>query len=313
MLIGGRPAADQLPSTLREGIIVTDMTQRSEASEFLSTRRARITPEQAGIIGGGRRRVTGLRREEVAMLAGMSVDYYARMERGNLTGVSPEVLEALGRALQLDDAELAHLHDLARSAAPTGTARKRPRASTPAIRPALQRLLDVIDAPAYISNARKDFLAVNALGAAVFSPILDDVANERNNARFTFFNPAAQNFYVDWESGANSIVTSLRIEAGRNPHDKPLTDLIGELVTRSDVFRSRWAAHDVRFHRAGSKRIHHPDVGDLEFDYEALDLPADPGLVMFTMTAAVDTPTAERLRLLGSLSATPAAAADATE
>lgn len=280
------------------------MTQRSEVSEFLTTRRARLTPEQAGVIGGGRRRVTGLRREEVAMLAGMSVDYYARMERGNLSGVSPEVLDALGRALLLDDAELAHLHDLARNAAPSGPTRKRPRLTTPVIRPSLQRLLDSINAPAYISNARKDFLAVNAVGRAVFSPILDDTANQRNNARFTFFNPAAQNFYMDWEAGANSIIASLRVEAGRNPHDKELTDLIGELVTRSDVFRTRWAAHDVRFHRTGSKRIHHPDVGDLEFDYEALELPADAGLVMFTMTPTIDSPTEERLRLLSSLFAT---------
>jgi len=279
---------------------------QSEVRQFLATRRARLTPEQAGIIGGGRRRVEGLRREEVAMLAGMSVDYYARMERGNLSGVSPEVLDALARALRLDEAEVTHLHDLARASAPASPGRKRPRATGTAVRPALQRLLDTISVPAYISNARKDFLAVNAIGSAVFSPIIDDPANRRNNARFTFLNPASQNFYTDWEAGANSIVASLRVEAGRNPHDKALTDLIGELVTRSDIFRTRWAAHDVRFHRTGSKRIHHPDVGDLVFDYEALELPADPGLVIFTITPAVDTPTDERLRLLGSLAATTA-------
>lgn len=283
---------------------MTPMDHQSEVREFLTTRRARMTPDRAGIIGGGRRRVEGLRREEVAMLAGMSVDYYARMERGNLSGVSPEVLGSLSRALQLDDAETAHLHDLARSAAPARPGHKRPRQSKTTVRPALQRLLDTITAPAYISNARKDFLAVNTVGRAVFAPIIDDPANQRNNARFTFLNPASQNFYTDWEAGANSIVASLRIEAGRNPHDKALTDLIGELVTRSDVFRNRWAAHDVRFHRTGSKRLHHPEVGDLEFDYEALELPADPGLIMFTMTPAFDTPTDERLRILGSLAAT---------
>lgn len=283
---------------------MADMDQQSQVREFLTTRRARLLPEQAGIIGGGRRRVAGLRREEVAMLAGMSVDYYARMERGNLSGVSPEVLDALARALHLDEAEISHLHDLAAAAAPAGPARKRPRPSPPVVRPALQRLLDAIDAPAYISNSRKDFLAVNAIGQAVFSQILDDPASQRNNARFTFFNPAAQIFYRDWEFGANAIVASLRVEAGRNPRDRGLTDLIGELVTRSDVFRTRWAAHDVRFHRTGSKRIHHAEVGDLEFDYEGLELPADPGLVMFTMTPALDTPTEDRLRLLGSLAAT---------
>ncbi|MCW3492700.1 helix-turn-helix transcriptional regulator [Microbacterium sp. SSM24] len=282
------------------------MDQQAEVREFLLTRRARLTPDRAGIIGGGRRRVEGLRREEVAMLAGMSVDYYARMERGNLAGVSPEVLDALARALQLDEAETAHLHDLAHAAAPAGPRRKRPRAGNVTIRPELQRLLDAITAPAYIANTRKDFLATNDIGHAVFSPIIDDPANGRNNARFTFLNPAARTFYTDWEAGANSIVASLRVEAGRNPHDKPLTDLIGELVTRSDVFRARWAAHDVRFHRTGSKRLHHPDVGDLAFDYEALELPADNGLIMFTMTPAVDTPTEERLRLLGSLAATRA-------
>ena len=285
---------------------MTATDNHAQVREFLTTRRARLTPDQAGIIGGGRRRVAGLRREEVAMLAGMSVDYYARMERGNLAGVSPEVLDALARALQLDDAELAHLHDLARTAAPASVNRRRPRPSGTTVRPALQRLLDTITAPAYISNPRKDFLAVNAIGHAVFAPIIDDPANQRNNARYTFFNPAAQTFYTDWEAGANSIVASLRVEAGRNPHDRALTDLIGELVTRSDVFRARWAAHDVRFHRTGSKRLHHPEVGDLEFDYEAFELPADPGLLMFTMTPALDTPTEERLRLLGSLAATPA-------
>jgi transcriptional regulator with XRE-family HTH domain len=289
------------------------MDNRSEVREFLMTRRSRLSPEQAGIIGGGRRRVAGLRREETAMLAGMSVDYYARMERGNLSGVSPEVLDALARALQLDEAETTHLHDLARAAAPASPGRKKSRSIANVVRPSLQRLLDSITAPAYVANTRKDFVAVNQIGHAVFAPIIDDPANGRNNARFTFLNPASQNFYIDWEAGAHSIVASLRVEAGRNPHDKALTDLIGELVTRSDVFRTRWAAHDVRFHRTGNKRIHHPDVGDLIFDYEALELPADPGLVMFTMTPALDTPTTERLRLLGSLAATPSAASEITD
>lgn len=162
------------------------MDNPAEVREFLVTRRARLTPEQAGIIGGGRRRVAGLRREEVAMLAGMSTDYYARMERGNLAGVSPEVLEALARALQLDEAEIAHLHDLARAATPVNPIRKRSRAAEATVRPPLQRLLDAISVPAYLANVRKDFLATNTLGAAVFAPILDDPSNGRNNARFTF-------------------------------------------------------------------------------------------------------------------------------
>ena len=282
------------------------MDNQTEVREFLTTRRARITPEQAGIIGGGRRRVAGLRREEVAMLAGMSVDYYAKMERGHLSGVSPEVLDALARALQLDEAETTHLQDLARAAAPVSPVRKRPRKAAAPVRPTLQRFLDTItDTPTYVSNTRKDILVTNALGAAVFAPIIDDPANGRNNARFTFLNPASHVYYPDWEAGARSIVASLRIDAGKNPHDKALTDLIGELVTRSDVFRALWAAHDVRFHRNGTKRIHHPIVGDLAFEYEAFDLPGTDGLIMYACTVEPGSPTAERLQLLGSLAATP--------
>lgn len=282
------------------------MSTSAEVREFLTTRRARLTPEQAGIIGGGRRRVAGLRREEVAMLAGMSVDYYAKMERGNLSGVSPEVLDALARALQLDDAETSHLHDLARAAAPISPARRRPMREAAAMRPTLQRFLDTItDTPTYLSNRRKDMVATNALGAAVFAPIIDDPANGRNNARFAFLNPSSRVYYPDWEAGARSIVASLRIETGKNPHDKALTDLIGELVTRSDVFRTLWAAHDVRYHRRGTKRIHHPIAGDLEFENEAFDLPGSDGLIMYACTVEPGSPTAERLKLLGSLAATP--------
>ncbi len=282
------------------------MNNQTAVREFLTTRRARLTPEQAGIIGGGRRRVKGLRREEVAMLAGMSVDYYAKMERGNLSGVSPEVLDALARALQLDDAEISHLRDLAAAAAPVSPTRKRAPRAEPAVRPTLQRFLDtIVGTPVYVTNPRKDFLATNALGAAVFAPIIDDPANGRNNARFAFLNPAARIYYPDWEAGARSIVASLRIAGGQNPHDKALTDLIGELVTRSDTFRTLWAAHDVRFHHAGTKRIHHPVVGDLQFEYEAFDLAGTAGLVMYACTVDPTSPSAERLQLLGNLTATP--------
>jgi hypothetical protein len=229
------------------------MSTTSEVREFLTSRRARLTPDQAGIIGGGRRWVPGLRREEVAMLAGMSVDYYAKMERGNLVGVSAAVLGALARTLQLDDAEATHLHDLARAAAPVSPLRARPPRAIGPVRPTLQRFLDtIIDTPTYVANPRKDFVATNALRAAVFAPIVDDPANCHNNARFVFLNPASRVYYRDWEVTARSIVASLRIEAGKNPHDKALTDLVGELATRSDVFRTLWAAHDVRFHRNGT-------------------------------------------------------------
>jgi transcriptional regulator with XRE-family HTH domain len=277
---------------------------QAEVREFLRTRRARLTPQRAGIIGGGRRRVSGLRREEIALLAGMSADYYAKMERGTLAGVSPEVLDAVARALQLDEAETEHLHDLARAAGPAPL-RSRRRPATTTVRPSLQALLDAITgAPAWIGNPRKDTLATNALGRALLAPMLDDPASSGNNARFTFLSPAARVYYPDWEHGADSIVASMRSAAGRNPHDKPLTDLIGELVTRSDEFRYRWSAHNVRFHRTGIKRIRHPDVGDLELTYEGLELPDSPGWMLYAYTAAADSPTEERLQLLGSLAAT---------
>ncbi|WP_062520282.1 helix-turn-helix transcriptional regulator [Demequina silvatica] len=277
------------------------MDHTSEVRDFLTTRRARLTPDQAGIIGGARRRVTGLRREEVAMLAGMSTDYYARMERGNLSGVSPEVLNALALALQLNEAETEHLHDLARAAGP-GRQRKRTPASSTVIRPSLQRFLDTNTAtPTFIQNTRADLLAANAIGEALMSPLLSDPANARNNARFTFLSPASRDFYVEWEQGANSLVAGMRNAAGKNPHDKDLTDLVGELITRSDEFRDRWSAHEVRPHRAGTKRLHHPQVGDLEFTFEGMELPGTPGWMLYAYTTEPGSPTEERIALLGSL------------
>jgi len=272
-------------------------------AEFLRTRRNRITPGQAGVIGGGRRRVPGLRREEVAILAGVSVEYYARMERGDLAGVSAEVLDALARALRLDEAETDHLHDLARGAGLAPPQRK--RSAEQSVKPTLQRFLDAVTgAPMWVRDRSMDFIAANPLGRALYAPILDDPANRGNTARFTFLNPAAQVFFPDWEQNADDMVATLRSYAGQNPLDKKLTDLIGELVTRSDVFRHRWAAHHVRHHRAGIKRIHHPAVGDLEFSYQAMDLPATPEWFMFAYTTEPGSPTEERIKLLGSLAAT---------
>lgn len=289
------------------------MDHRAEISEFLRTRRARITPDQAGIIGGGRRRVAGLRREELAMLAGMSSDYYAKMERGHLAGVSEEVLDALARALQLDDAETEHLLDLARADTPVPARRRAPKQPDTAVRPSLQRFLDTVTGtPTVVQNRRSDVIATNSLGRALLSPLLDDPVNQANNARFTFLSPAARNFYVDWEQGATSLVASMRSHAGKHPHDRDLTDLIGELVTRSDDFRRRWAAHDVRFHRSGTKRLHHPAVGDLEFTFEAMQLPDSPGWTMYGYTTVPGSPTDERVRLLGSLAATATPTTEAT-
>jgi transcriptional regulator with XRE-family HTH domain len=281
------------------------MDHRSEVQEFLRTRRARLTPEEAGLIGGGHRRVPGLRREEVALLAGVSVDYYAQLERGDLAGASDEVLGALALALQLDEAETSHLFDLARSARPS-PARRRRSPTAGKVRPSLQRFLDAItDAPAWVRDEHMDFVAANRLGRALNAPLFADPRRPVNNARFMFLNEqASRQFYPDWEKGADDIVATMRGYAARQPHDKQLTDLIGELVTRSNAFRTRWAAHNVRFHRTGVKRIRHPVVGDLELTYEGLDLPADPGWHLFTFTAAPGGSSEERLRLLASWAAT---------
>jgi transcriptional regulator with XRE-family HTH domain len=280
------------------------MDQRNQVRDFLRTRRARLTPEQAGIIGGGRRRVPGLRREEVAQLAGVSVDYYARIERGDLSGVSSDVLDSLARALRLDDAETEHLHALAQAAGPQ-PARRRRRTATQEFRPSLQRFIDAITgAPVWVRDRRMDFIAANPLGRALYAPLLEDTDGRSNTARFMFLSPAARNFFPDWEQGADDIVATLRGYAGQNPRDKALTDLIGELVTRSDAFGQRWAAHNVRHHRTGIKRIHHPAVGDLELTYEAMELPANPEWSMFGYTAEPGSPTEERLKLLGSLAVT---------
>lgn len=289
------------------------MDHRAEVAEFLRTRRDRITPDQAGIIiGGGRRRVPGLRREEVAMITGVSVEYYARMERGELAGVSGEVLDALARALQLDDAEIDHLNDLALAADSAPTRRRRPAAQT--VEPTLQRFLDAVTgAPMWVRDRRLDFVAANQLGRALYAPMLDEPANRKNTARFTFLDPASRIFFPDWEENADDMVATLRTYAGQNPLDKRITDLVGELVTRSDAFRHRWARHDVRHHRGGTKRIHHPAVGDLELSYQAMDLPAHPQWFMFAFTAEPGSPTEERLRLLGSLAATGQTTSDQPE
>ncbi|SIR95528.1 helix-turn-helix transcriptional regulator [Microbacterium sp. RURRCA19A] len=281
------------------------MDHRSEVREFLSTRRDRITPDQAGLPAyGGNRRVPGLRREEVALLSGVSVDYYTRLERGDLSGASDSVLESLARALQLDDAETAHLFDLARTANASPGAKK-PRKRTDSLRPSILRILDAMtEAPAMIRNNYFDYVAANPLARALYSPLFAEPAP--NSARFAFLNPAAPDFYVDWDKNTQELVATMRGEAGRNPYDKRLTDLVGELSTRSERFRTLWAAHNVRYHRSGVKRLHHPVVGDLELAYEAFELPADPGLTVSTYTAEPGSPSADALRVLASWGATTA-------
>jgi transcriptional regulator with XRE-family HTH domain len=277
---------------------------RAEVKAFLSSRRAKLTPEQAGLRSyNHNRRVPGLRRSEVADLAGVSVEYYAQLERGNLSGVSDSVLDALARALQLDEAERAHLGDLARTAGRPARARRKPPA--PQVRPSLARILDgMTETPALVNNGRLDVLAANPLAQALFAPLFADPARPVNHARFNFLNPRARDFWLDWERAADDSVAMLRTEAGRDPYDKALTDLVGELCTRSDDFRVRWAAHHVRLHRTGRKHIHHPVVGDLHLSYDVMELPADPGLALLAFSAEAGSPDDDALRVLASWAAT---------
>jgi len=284
------------------------VNSRDEVKDFLRTRRARLTPEQAGLTAfSSNRRVPGLKRSEVADLAGVSVEYYAQLERGNLAGVSDSVLDALARALQLDEAERTHLGDLARTAAPASRVRRKSTAGQ--VRPGIQRLLDLMGeaVPVIVNNGRLDLVATNTLGAALFAPV-DATPRPAgalaNHARFTFLDDRARDFWIDWGRAATDAVAQLRTEAGRDPFDRQLTDLVGELSTRSLEFRTRWAAHDVRLHRTGRKRLRHPVVGDLHLDYEVLDLPADPGLTLITFTSPAGSPDQDALRLLASWAAT---------
>jgi transcriptional regulator with XRE-family HTH domain len=278
---------------------------RNDIHEFLTSRRARITPEQAGLPAyGAKRRVSGLRREEVAVLAGISVEYYTRLERGNARGVSESVLEGLARALQLDEAERAHLIDLVRIANTTRPPRRRPTQQR--VRPSVQRILDSMSGtPAFVQNGHLDVLYANQLGYALYSEVFRDPGRPANFGRFVFLDPRATEFYVDWEGVASDIVALLRAEAGRDPYDRALSDLIGELSTRSQEFRVRWAAHNVRFHRTGVKRFHHPVVGDLTLAYEGLELPGDPGQTIFAYTAEPNSPSQDALNLLASWTSTP--------
>ncbi|MGW3412334.1 helix-turn-helix transcriptional regulator [Streptomyces sp. NPDC000888] len=276
------------------------MDRSTEIREFLRTRRARVTPEQAGLTPHpGARRVPGLRREEVAQLAGVSVDYYVRLERGRTQGVSPAVLEAVARALQLDDTERAHLFDLAR---PTETRVRRRRPLSPQrVRPVLYRALDSLGAPAIVLGRRMDVLAANRLGYALFTDFQARPHRERNFARYVFLDEAAHALYADyWETAAGDCVATLHLYAGRHPDDPQLTELIGELSVQSDVFRRMWADHDVLAHTIGTKRLHHPLVGDLTLDYVVLAVEGDLDQNLTVLTPEPASPSAEALDILAS-------------
>ena len=278
------------------------MDIHDDLSEFLSSRRAKLTPAEAGLPDfGGRRRVPGLRREEVALLAGMSAEYYKRLERGNASGVSEAVIDGVSRALQLDEAEHAHLYDLIRTAnAGAHPQRRKPTRKTQ-LTAGMQQTIDAMSTvPVFIQNGRLDFVSANRLGRALFSEMLDDTRPPANAARFVFLDPRAQTFYQDWEDNTRQMVAILRAEAGRSAYDRKLSDLIGELSTRSDLFRKLWGAHDVKEHRTGLKSIHHPVVGDLDLTFQSMDLTSDRGLQMLIFSAEPGSPSYERLQLLAN-------------
>lgn len=281
------------------------MDNRDAVSAFLRSRRDKITPEQAGLPTYGQRRVPGLRRGEVATLAGVSVEYYTRLERGTLQGVSDSVLAALAHALRLDDTERAYLHDLARAAGPAPRTPARRQAVRPTMRPSVARIVEGMpDLPAYVMNNRLDALAANPLGRALYAEMYADPACGANVARFAFFSPAARRFYTDWERMARFAVGALRIEAGKSPDDRELSNLIGELSTRSDAFRVMWGSHDVHVFRDSTKRLNHPLVGELELDQETMSLPDESGLSVVVYSAPPGTAAEDGLKLLAGWSAT---------
>ena len=291
------------------GVTSTAMDNRSEVREFLTSRRAKISPQQAGLplYRTDRRRVPGLRRQEVATLAGLSVDYYTQLERGQLSGVSESVLNAIARALHLDEAERAHLFDLCRAA---NTAARPKQHRTRTVRPVTQRIIDAIaNVPAIVRNRRLDILTANPLGYALYAPVYPDwlhpdPSRPVNLARFCFLDPHAAELYPLWDEAADISVALLHTEAGRDPYDRDLSDLVGELSTRSESFRTRWARHDVRLHRTGIKRFRHPAVGDFELAYESMDLTADEGLVLTAYSPEPGTPSHDAIELLTSWVAT---------
>ncbi|WP_431873251.1 helix-turn-helix transcriptional regulator [Amycolatopsis sacchari] len=276
------------------------MDWKKDVRDFLVSRRARVTPARAGLPDpGGERRVPGLRREEVAALAGVSTDYYTRLERGNIASASDGVLDAIARALLLDDAERAHLFDLARTRA------RGSRHSAKQVRPSVRRILDAMDVPAMVQNAAQDVVAANALGRAFYAPHFE--AGPRPNiARFVFLDPRAREFYVDWELTRRTCAAMIRRDLGRDPANADLAALVGELSARSATFAQDWARHNVHVHRTGTKAFRHPRAGLVEVDFDVFELPGDDNLIMVTYSAAPGTPAADALALLAMDSPTAA-------
>jgi transcriptional regulator with XRE-family HTH domain len=295
------------------------MDATNDIRDFLTSRRARLTPQKAGLPDyGGRRRVPGLRREEVALLAGMSAEYYVRLERGNAVGFSEAVLEGVSRALQLDDTERSHLYDLVRAAnIGSRSMQRRPAQYKAQVRASLQQTIDAMSTvPVFVQNGRLDAVATNQLGHALFSEMFVDPRRPMNAARFVFLDPRAPSFYLDWDGNTRQIVAILRREAGRNPYDRNLTDLVGELSTQSELFRKLWSSHDVREHRTGIKSVHHPVVGNLDLTFETMDLVSERGLQMLVFSAEPGSASHDGLQLLAGWAAThdlPLPAPEATK
>ncbi|MGW2080455.1 helix-turn-helix domain-containing protein [Streptomyces sp. NPDC001939] len=275
------------------------LDRRAELSEFLRTRRARLKPQDVGLPDFGRhRRVPGLRREELAQLAGVSVAYYTRLEQGNGRNVSAEVLDAIARALRLTDAEHAHLTHLAK---PKQHKKKRASREQQQVRGALRHLLDSLEGvPAYVSGRRSEVLAWNRMAAAVFGDWSELPPRERNWARMVFLAPAYRDLFVEWDAKASDMVSYLRLYAGCHPDDPELSALVGELSVKSEEFRRLWATHDVKEKSHGVKRLRHPLVGELSLSYESMNLPDDEEQHLVVYHAEPGSPSAEALRLLAS-------------
>jgi transcriptional regulator with XRE-family HTH domain len=284
-------------------VTLCGMDRRSEIAGFLRSRRARVTPEEAGLPADGRaRRVPGLRRDEVARLAGMSTEYYTRLEQGRAGIPSPEVVEAIARTLQLDLGEREHLTNLLAGPA---SARREPPAP-PRVRPGLHVMLQTLEhVPAFIIDRRLDVLASNHLARAVLTDFEALPVPQRNLARFYLLDPGARDRVIDWPTVAEAAVGMLRLSAGHDPNDRRLTDLVGEFTRRSPEFAAWWSEHRVLRRTYGTKSYRHPDVGDLHFSYECLHPPGDPDQTLVVYNVEPGSPTAEALRLLGSLT-TPA-------
>lgn len=270
-----------------------------ELADFLRRARAARDPRDTALPADGRiRRVPGLRREEVALLAGVSTDYYTRLEQGRRIVPSTQVLDAIARALDLDEAGRQHLRDLVGAA---DVPRSRPRAAVQRVRPGLHRLLESLDSqPALILGRRTDVLAANRMARALFADFDRLPARERNYARWMLLSDDARALFVDWEQQARNAVESLRLDAGRVPDDPGTQQLVGELSLASAEFRRWWSEHQVHQRTFGAKRLRHPVVGELTVDYETLTLPADGDQTLFVYTTAPGSRSREALNLLAS-------------